>query len=415
MARVERRSRSRQLIVPGSVAIALVTTGGWWLWPREDHSKLAQAGQPALVQEAVIASEPVADNGPARETRPIADEFQHAPEPGEGPPAPQLDGADAPAGSPTPLDEVLEPIGPEDALAQPPPTLRKVEPVPPAAAQPAAGESAAVSPRHSREPQTTPRSTPAPAAVSTHPRVAAALERYRAGQVVEARTELNRLLDDSRDPAEQEELRRQLSRIADETIFSPSRIAGDPLVQWYTVQPGDLLLNIGRRFRVPYEIIMKINGISKPEGLRAAHSLKIPNGPFHARIYKSQFRLDVYLQEVLVRSFRVGLGAERGTPEGVWRVKERLPNPTYFPPASATDKRIIAANDPKNPLGEHWIGLRGVEGDALGQDGYGIHGTIEPESIGKPVSLGCVRMLNEDVAFLYSLLAQGQSSVTILP
>jgi lipoprotein-anchoring transpeptidase ErfK/SrfK len=125
--------------------------------------------------------------------------------------------------------------------------------------------------------------------------------------------------------------------------------------------------------------------------------------------------MDVYLGELYVRSYRVGLGTENGTPEGVWKVKDRLENPTYYPPASATDKRIIAPDDPNNPLGKRWIGLVGMEGDAVGHDGYGIHGTIDPDSIGKAVSLGCIRMHNEDVAFLYKLMTPGRSTVTILP
>ena len=160
---------------------------------------------------------------------------------------------------------------------------------------------------------------------------------------------------------------------------------------------------------------MVVNRISNPRALRADQKIKVLRGPFHARIYKSKFRLDVYLGDVFVRSYRVGLGAENGTPEGVWRVKERLENPTYYPSPSAADKRIIAADDPNNPLGEHWIGLEGIDGEARGREGYGIHGTIEPESIGKAVSLGCIRMHNEDVAFLYKLMLPGKSTVTVLP
>ena len=181
------------------------------------------------------------------------------------------------------------------------------------------------------------------------------------------------------------------------------------------VEPGDVLVGISKRFRVPYEVLMRINGIRKAEGLRAGETIKVLRGPFHAKIFKSKFRLDVYLQDVYVRSFPVGLGGADSTPEGAWKVKNRQPNPTYYPPASAKVKRIIPADDPDNPLGEHWIGLDGVSSGALGKIGYGIHGTITPESIGKGVSLGCVRMHNKDVEFLFGLLQIGHSTVTILP
>ena len=160
---------------------------------------------------------------------------------------------------------------------------------------------------------------------------------------------------------------------------------------------------------------MLINGIADPTKIRQDQKLKAVRGPFNLRIYKSKFRMDVYLQDIYIRSYRVGLGTAGGTPEGVWRVKNRLENPTYYPPASAEDKRIIPPDDPNNPLGKRWIGLEGVEGEAVGHEGYGIHGTIEPESIGKAVSMGCIRMHNEDVAFLYKLMQPGNSTVTILP
>lgn len=51
-----------------------------------------------------------------------------------------------------------------------------------------------------------------------------------------------------------------------------------------------------------------------------------------------------------------------------------------------------AADDPQNPLGERWMGLK-----IPGMSGYGIHGTIKPWEIGKNVSNGCIRMFNYDI------------------
>ena len=197
--------------------------------------------------------------------------------------------------------------------------------------------------------------------------------------------------------------------------FSTRRLPNDPLIGTYTIQSGDALVHIAKNFDVPYEILMRINRIRNARNIRGDQTIKIVNGPFHGRIYKSAFRMDVYLQDTFVRSFPVGIGLDDATPEGTWKVKNRLSNPTYYPSPSAEEKRIIPADDPKNPLGEHWIGLEGVEGAALGRFGYGIHGTIKPESIGKQASLGCVRMHNDDVAFLFGLLKPGKSTVTILP
>ncbi|MBM3248214.1 MAG: L,D-transpeptidase, partial [Candidatus Omnitrophica bacterium] len=56
-------------------------------------------------------------------------------------------------------------------------------------------------------------------------------------------------------------------------------------------------------------------------------------------------------------------------------------------------------------LGTRWMGFDIPE--------YGIHGTTEPESIGKQATKGCVRMINKDVEELYSILPVG-TEVTII-
>ncbi len=246
-------------------------------------------------------------------------------------------------------------------------------------------------------------------------RVEAALEQYRGGKKVEARHELNQMLLAAQSSDERTTLRRHLERIAEEMIWSRERFEGDPLVDVYVVKPGDKLANIARPYDVPYELILQLNGMSDPTKIRANQKLKILRGPFHARVYKSDFRLDLYAQDTFVKSFRVGLGGENPTPVGEWIVRTRMRNPTYFPSESAKDKRVIPPNDPANPLGGFWVSLEGTTGDAVGQVGFGIHGTNEPESIGKAASLGCVRMINEEVEIVFRVLMEGKSKVTTLP
>ena len=50
----------------------------------------------------------------------------------------------------------------------------------------------------------------------------------------------------------------------------------------------------------------------------------------------------------------------------------------------------------QNVLGTRWLGFN--------LSGYGIHGTTEPETIGQQVTAGCIRMRNEDVEELYSIV-----------
>jgi len=183
------------------------------------------------------------------------------------------------------------------------------------------------------------------------------------------------------------------------------------LTDHYTIKPGDSLQKIAKRYDVTAELLARINGIADPNRIQADRRIKVVKGPFHAVVHKAEHVLDVMLSETLVEYYQVGLGTENSTPAGKWRVKSKLKNPTYYPPRGGD---IVSADDPENPLGERWIGLEGVGGEAMGQMRYGIHGTIEPDSIGRDASLGCIRLYNEDVTFLFDLLVVGKSYVDVL-
>lgn len=85
------------------------------------------------------------------------------------------------------------------------------------------------------------------------------------------------------------------------------------------------------------------------------------------------------------------------TPEGLFTVTVKAVNPYYR-------KKNIIGGDPNNPLGTRWIGF-----DANDTDGriYGIHGTNQPESIGKYVSNGCIRLQNQAIEALYDFIPLG--------
>jgi LysM repeat protein len=369
--RRRKRQRIRRLTL-GLGALAVLAGGGWW-WFYGGGENAPAGGDAAVAAESVVAR----NDPPAERIDPV-----------EPPKAPARLVAD---------EEVIKPASPAET------SLGSVGPVP-------------------RGPVSADDPVDDPAAARAHvptrtgnTAIEAARRLLDQGRTIEARHQLNALLGRGLSVAEQEEVRALLTRVCEATLFSATVTPGDPLVETYVVQAGDVLIRIGRQFDVPAEALMMINGIRDARTIREGQPLKIPRGPFHVKIDKSDFRLDVYLGDLYVRSYRVGLGAGGGTPAGAWRVKERLTNPTYYPPASAGEKRIVAADDPENPLGEHWIGLEGIDDQTRGHEGYGIHGTIEPESIGQAVSMGCVRMHNEEVAQLYQLLLPGRSLVTIQP
>lgn len=184
----------------------------------------------------------------------------------------------------------------------------------------------------------------------------------------------------------------------------------EELATTHVVQPGESLKRIARRYHVTEQLLARLNGLSDLHKIQAGARLKVIEGPFRAVIDKSAFRMDIFHGERLAASFRVGMGVNDGTPTGAWRVFNKLVNPEWTNPQT---RQRYAADDPKNPIGEHWLGLEGISGAAVGQIGFGIHGTIEPETIGKNASLGCIRLLPEDVATVFEYLVEGDSIVEV--
>lgn len=126
-------------------------------------------------------------------------------------------------------------------------------------------------------------------------------------------------------------------------------------------------------------------------------------------IKKSTNTLGLYQNGTMEREYPVATGKSPAlTPEGTFSVVFKTTCPGWTNPQT---QAFIAGCTPSNPLGTRWIGL-GV-GETKGRT-YGIHGTNRPESIGSYISLGCVRMQNQDVEELYPLIHLG-TMVTIEP
>jgi len=243
--------------------------------------------------------------------------------------------------------------------------------------------------------------------------------RLDAGDVAGARKILNdALLAGNLSDTDTAAARTLLTKISQDALFGRRVYRDDPVCALYVLQSGDKLQKIAAANGVTWELLCRINGISDPRKVRAGQTIKIIKGPFHAVITKSKFQMDIYLGmpgeqgSIYVAAYPVGLGKDDSTPAGTWVVDphKKLRKPTYHGPRG---EGVIAAGDPRNPLGDFWIGLAGVEGHAVGKVSYGIHGTIEPDSIGKETSMGCIRMRNEDVAIVFELLVEAKSKLIV--
>jgi len=243
---------------------------------------------------------------------------------------------------------------------------------------------------------------------------AMALVNGKPAGIIEARDRLNEAFSMPMNNVQRTVIKQRLSELADKWLFSRTVYPQDRLCSNYQVKQGDLLRSISNQHKVPWEIIQEVNKISRPELLKAGQMIKIIQGPFHAKVYRSTFTIDVYLQNTFVRSFRVGLGQEgKETPTGLWSVRQggKMIKPPWSDPETG---KLLHYGDPDYALGSRWIALDGLRGEAKDRTGFGIHGTIEPETIGTKSSKGCIRLHNGDVKKLYNLLTEVHSLVRVI-
>ena len=173
----------------------------------------------------------------------------------------------------------------------------------------------------------------------------------------------------------------------------------------YQTKRGDSLVRISAKFNMTPERLMKLNGLTS-HMLQSGQTLRVVNANFNVLVDISQYKLFLRSGDVVIKRYPVGTGKpETPTPTGEFKVTDRLPNPVWYSTLPSGAKEAIQPDDPRNELGTRWIGFKPA---------YGIHGTIEPESMGKAVSNGCVRMTNEDVEELYDLMVAG-TPVKIIP
>lgn len=266
-------------------------------------------------------------------------------------------------------------------------------------------------------PATTP---PAPVMSPVAALMAEGEQALKEGKSVVARAKFSKaLLHPTATDAEQATLREKMTAINSDLLFSQKITPGDPLVEEYTVQGGDSYERIRKRqqLAVDWRLLERVNRTPASK-IRVGQRLKLINGPFHVIVDKSDYRLDVFCGSpddqsswTYIRSFNVGLGENDSTPVGAFKVKigGKAIEPDWTNPR--TGERFDG-KDPKNPIGNRWIGLEGL-GSASVHLSYGIHGTIEPDSIGHQRSMGCVRLVNSDVEQVYELLCEDISVVKI--
>ncbi|MGD9856650.1 MAG: L,D-transpeptidase family protein [Planctomycetaceae bacterium] len=208
---------------------------------------------------------------------------------------------------------------------------------------------------------------------------------------IEAHRELSSLY--WQQPQSRGELRERIDALAQRIYFQPQ----PHYMPAYEIAAGDMLQTIGKKYDLNWQYLAKLNRVD-PQRIRGGQRLKVIKGPFSAVIDLSDYELTIHAHGYYVTRYPVGIGKDGSTPIGAFTVQNKQVDPTYYGPDG-----VIEHDDPANPLGECWIDIG---------NSYGIHGTIDPGSIGRSESRGCIRMHNDDVAAVFDLLIMG-SEVTI--
>ncbi|MGN9165353.1 L,D-transpeptidase family protein [Tissierellaceae bacterium HCP3S3_D8] len=143
---------------------------------------------------------------------------------------------------------------------------------------------------------------------------------------------------------------------------------------------------------------MKSSNISIPR-LEIIFPSEVPNGNWIVINKDNNTLYHIRGMEVL-NSYSVGTGKlPQYTPEGKFTIVTKIVNPYW---GGAGRYKPVSGGAPNNPLGKRWMGLS-IKGGSV----YGIHGNSDERSIGRYISLGCIRMFNRDAEMLYDLIDIG--------
>ena len=187
----------------------------------------------------------------------------------------------------------------------------------------------------------------------------------------------------------------------------------NPNVKIYSLKPRDTLI-------VPNVNAFQIENLTgaafkQDEALSQRHAV-IDTKFNQVRIYEANLRALIVADpeapanvanQSLIAAFPITPGKPQFIRYGIWTMQNAVELPVwrYDQQLLDTGKRsnnaINIAGGPNNPVGVLWCGLS--------KPGIGMHGTSDPETIGRSRSAGCIRLANWDIVRIPGLLRPGAS------
>ncbi|MEO7602967.1 MAG: L,D-transpeptidase family protein [Sphingomicrobium sp.] len=205
--------------------------------------------------------------------------------------------------------------------------------------------------------------------------------------------------------------RNMLEKLAERYHTTPATIVA--------LNGPDKLIGIGQTLRLPNVAPAATDyANAKGDGAFVMRVLNVdsnqPQGDYVV-VDKSDGVLKVYSGDPegddgkLVAAFPVTMGSKQyPLPIGRWKATTYafLPPFKYQPDILVnpkTDKDLTLPPGPNGPVGVAWLDLT--------KEHYGIHGTNEPQTIGRAESSGCIRMTNWDVLRLSQMMKPGFTAI----
>jgi len=221
-------------------------------------------------------------------------------------------------------------------------------------------------------------------------------ELMSSGEWAEAKTSYLTLLQHDLSVEDRKNVQKSLEALNMKILFSPVQTKNSTS---HIVQAGDALYKIAKRYGTTVELIKKSNHLTS-DLIRPGMELKVSKAKYEIVVDKSDNQLKLISDGEVLKTYAVATGKDNGTPIGTFTIESKLIHPVWY-----TAGAVVPPDSPENILGTRWLGFS--------LEGYGIHGTTLPETIGTQSTKGCVRMHNHDVEELYSI-APLKTTVTVV-
>ncbi len=186
-----------------------------------------------------------------------------------------------------------------------------------------------------------------------------------------------------------------LGRLAGTVVYSREHL----LEKEFVVGPSDRLQTIAEQYKVPWQLLAKINGISvngnEPDKLVPGEKLKVLRGPFTAVVSLNRQEVALFVKKCYAGKFRiVRVGREAAKLNGTYEVNAKLLDPTFHPEAPSPTASL--------PV-HHWVGF----GDKLG-----LRGVADPSVLEDPRALD---LDGRDAEDIFDILSNPGSRVWVGP